>query len=214
MQLQTITQIRPLSTTLSKEAPKVDYEKFKEIIKEDQKADLIEGEIIMQSPASYKHEDLFMKLAVIMRAYVNKKDLGKVLGSRSLVRIDEQSGYEPDILFVSKDRLSIIKNIDIIEGPDVVVEIISKTSRIYDRVDKFLGYQKAGVKEYWLIDIEEGIAEFYENIDGRFVQIDVEEGVFKSRAIKGFWLKLEWLFSDVDEFAVLEEILSKNNEQS
>jgi Uma2 family endonuclease len=198
----------PLTQRVKRNTQDVDYETFKKNIKEWEKADLIEGEIIMQSPASYTHEKMFGFLYWIVKSYIMRKDLGKILGSRTLVKIDEKSGYEPDILFVSNDRLDIIKNMELVEAPDMAVEIISQSSRVHDRVNKFLGYQDAGVKEYWLIDAEQEIAEFYENRDGEFEQIDTKDGIFRSNVIKGFWLKIEWLFSDVDEFEVLEEILT------
>ncbi len=188
----------------------ITYEKFKEIIQEDQKAHLINGRIFMETPASYKQEKLFWKLGFILKGFVDSKDLGIVLGSRTLVRIDKYNAFEPDLLFISKERKNIIKEYEIVGAPDVVVEIISKSSRREDRVEKFLGYEKIGVKEYWLIDSEKEIAEFYALKDGKFEEIEVKDGIFKSTVIKDFWIKVQWLFDDkVKETEIINKILPK-----
>ncbi|HET6568808.1 MAG TPA: Uma2 family endonuclease, partial [Rhodothermales bacterium] len=119
------------------------YEQFKQYLKGEQKGDLIDGTAKIMSPAPYSHERIFGFLYALMRFYVRSKDLGEVLGSRTLVRIDERNGYEPDILFVSKERLHIIKEKELAEAPDVAVEIVSRSSRIDDRVRKFMGYERA-----------------------------------------------------------------------
>jgi len=183
--LQFQTQRRRFRTT---------YEEFKKLIKENQKGDLINGVVKMKSPATFKHEKLFGFLFMLLKGYVAHHQLGEVLGSRTLVRIDEFNGYEPDILFVSKDRTKIIKEMEVDGAPDVVVEIASKTSKLDDEVRKFNGYERLGVKEYWIIDSETGKAKFFRmGDDGLFYEVELDKGIFRSEAIPGFWLKTEWL---------------------
>ena len=187
---------------------KITYEKFKDMVHEDQKAHLINGEIFMETPASFVHEKLFWKLGFVLRGYVSAMGLGVVLGSRTLVKIDEYNAFEPDLLFISKDRLGIIKDYEILGAPDMVVEIISKSSRREDRVEKFLGYERIGVKEYWLIDPEKRVVEFYELKENKFSEMNVEDDIFRSKAVPGFWLKISWIFDEkTSEFDMLNEIL-------
>ena len=190
----------------------ITYEEFKSLIKENQKGDLINGVVKMKSPATFRHERLFQFLTFLMQGYVAAKDLGVVLGSRTLVRIDEFNGYEPDILFVSKDRTKIIKEMEVDGAPDVVVEIASKTSKLDDEVRKFNGYERLGVKEYWIIDSETGKAKFFRmGDDGLFYEVELEKGIFRSEAIPGFWLNLDWLSVEKmpNSFEALMEILQK-----
>ncbi len=188
----------------------IDYKSFKAKIKESQKADLIDGEIKIESPATIQHEELFGFLYYLLRHFVAVKKLGKIFGSGTLVQIDDKNGSEPDILFVSKDRLHILQKFDLNEAPDMVVEIISKSSRTNDRVRKFIGYEKIGVKEYWLIDPERHVADFYRLVDDCFVEVDVESGIFRSEVVAGFWLRLDWLFisSTLNEIEIANEIVA------
>src|SRR3954454_3374256 len=84
-----------------------------------------------------------------------------------------------------------------LEGPaDLVVEIICHESRTLDSVQKFREYEQGGVREYWLIDPERREAEFYRRgRDGRFRLAHVgNDAVFRSRVLKGLWLRIEWLW--------------------
>src|SRR5579883_2063621 len=143
------------------------------------------GEIISMAPASMQHEDLFLFLTHLMRAYVRKHDLGKVLGSRFVMKLNAQRrGREPDIMFVSKERLHLLKKNYLDGAADAVVEIVSPESVGRDRGEKFVEYEAAGVREYWLIDPERRQAEFYRlGEDGRYRFVAVDD-VFRSEVIE------------------------------
>ncbi len=190
---------------------KMSYAEFMAFIQEDQKGDLIDGVAKIMSPATYQHEDLQGFLAFLLRGYVTSVGLGKVLGSRSLVHIDERNGYEPDLLFVARERLGIIHDLEIIEGPDLVVEIVSPSSRTDDYARKFTGYERAGVGEYWIIDPLREEATFYVRREERLEEVHPEGGTFRSEAVPGFYLRPEWIFTEEkpDELALLEEMLKR-----
>jgi Uma2 family endonuclease len=106
-------------------------------------------------------------------------------------------GREPDILFISQEHLDRLKE-TYLEGPaDLVVEIVSPESRLRDRGEKYAEYEMGGVREYWLIDLEERQADFYE-LDGRgrYRRLEPEAGIYRSQVLSGFWLKVEWLWRD------------------
>ncbi len=77
-------------------------------------------------------------------------------------------------------------------------EIASPESRLRDRGEKFAEYEMGGVKEYWLIDPEEGQADFYQlDQRGRYRLMEPDdEGICRSQVLSGFWLKVEWLWRD------------------
>jgi len=68
---------------------------------------------------------------------------------------------QPDLLFVGKDRSSIVKE-EYIEGaPDLVVEVVSPNSEERDRGYKFKLYAEQGVKEYWLADCQKRVLQIF-----------------------------------------------------
>lgn len=172
-------------------------EEYLELCDEDLKAELIGGVLIVSTPASVRHEQVQGFLQAILRAYVEAHGLGVVLGSRTPMRLRGQY-FEPDILFVTQAHLERLGPV-FLEGPaDVVIEIASPESGALDRVVKRRAYGKHGVREYWLIDPERESAEFYIlKAKGHYQQVAVgKEGVYRSRLISGFWLKLDWLWQE------------------
>jgi len=169
---------------------------FRHRVRDGQKADLIEGVITVASPASERHERLFDFLHRLLGDYVELRDLGIVRGSRTMVEVDDLNGYEPDLLFVSRERLGIVGDQSIVEPPDWVVEIVSPATRRQDAYAKRAGYERLRVPEYWLIDPDNQVAVFYRLTAEGYVPGPVEEGVYRSQAVPGFWLRTDWLWAD------------------
>ncbi|MDZ7336892.1 MAG: Uma2 family endonuclease [candidate division KSB1 bacterium] len=187
---------KPLPTRKRVEE-RITFEQFCDLIDEDQKAHLINGVMIMESPASNIHEELFGFLYTTLRLYVLRKKLGIVRGSRTLIRFSEYSGAEPDFLFVSCANLHIVKSQYIDGSPDMIGEIVSSSTRYLDRGKKRKLYAKHGVKEYWLIDPYRQTTEFLYNHQGNWMPLPIDEnGIFRSSAIPGFWLRVDWLFAE------------------
>ena len=79
-----------------------------------------------------------------------------------------------------------------------MAEVVSPESVGRDRGDKYYEYEEAGVPEYWLIDPQRNQIEFYElGQNGQYkLTVAGAEDVYRSKALPGFWVKIEWLLSD------------------
>jgi len=178
---------------------KMSWEEFLAWLDEDIWAEWVDGEVLLMSPASNLHQDLVGFLSALMRIWAEAFNLGVVRTEPFLVKLPEPlPARAPDIIFVAKENLHKLTTNYFDGAPDIVVEIISPDSRVRDRGEKFYEYEQAGVKEYWLIDPDRKQCEFYRRgEDGifRLVPTD-EEGVFRSEVLKGFWLKVEWLWQE------------------
>jgi len=173
------------------------FQEYCSLLNEDQKANLIHGVLYMESPASFSHERLQVFLIQVLGPYVQRKRLGIVLGSHTAIKLSSYDGLEPDLLFVSEARRHIITEQHVEGAPDMVAEIVSPSSRLFDRGEKMSLYAEHGVKEYWLIDPYRQTAEFLRNEKGQWVPLPVDErGVFRSEVIPGFWLRVDWLFAE------------------
>ena len=110
-----------------------DYERAAD---EDTRLELLDGVMIMHSPANVTHERLFWFLGSVLRAYAEARRLGVVLGSRTAMILEEERRFEPDLLFVKNANLARLGDVWL-EGPaDLVVEIISLATREYDLGEK------------------------------------------------------------------------------
>ena len=138
------------------------YEEFLEWCDEDTWAEWVDGEVVMLSPASQRHQDLADFLNAVLRAFVEAHDLGRVISAPFQMKTGpDLPGREPDLLFVAEEHLDRLKGA-YLDGPaDLVVEIASPESRLRDRGEKFAEYEAGSVREYWLIDQERKEADFY-----------------------------------------------------
>ena len=175
-------------------------------------AEWIDGEAAKTMSASDRHQDLESFLSSILRCYVEENDLGVIRTAPLVMKLTkEKRGREPDLLFVSKNRLHRLKKNYLDGAADLVIEIISPESRGRDRGDKFYEYEKEGVKEYWLIDYERRQVEFY-NLDKKgiyqFSKPD-DNNIFHSKVLKNLELKVDWLWQE--KLPNLIEILKEWN---
>jgi Uma2 family endonuclease len=183
------------------------YEEFLSWVNEDTLAEWVDGEVIVTTPASYRHQDIANFLLSILRPYVEGHQLGVVLSAPFQLRLAD-SGREPDLLFLATGHLDRRKE-TYLDGPaDLVVEILSPESAARDRGAKFYEYEAAGIPEYWLIDPERERAEFYQlDVQGRYRSVLLQpEGVYRSEVLKGFSLKIAWLWQPPPVLDTLREL--------
>jgi len=183
------------------------YEEFLAWADEDTLAEWVDGEIVMTSPASRQHQAIGSFLEKVMGIYVEHQDLGMVLRAPFQMRL-AHSGREPDLIFVATANLHRLQATHL-DGPaDLVVEIVSPESVGRDRGDKFYEYETGGVREYWLLDPDRRWAEFYRLGEDPLYQVAFSgrEGVYRSEALSGFWLRVEWLWQPPLILDVLREL--------
>ena len=174
---------------------KMTYEEFLAWADEDTLAEWVNGEAVMTSPASRRHQALAGFLEKVMGTFVDQRQGGIVLSAPFQVKLEH--GREPDLLFVAREHLDRLKDTHL-DGPaDLVVEIVSPESVGRDRGEKFYEYERAGIPEYWLLDPERRWAEFYQLKGGRYhLILGGEEGEYHSAVLPGFWLRVEWLWQE------------------
>jgi Uma2 family endonuclease len=175
------------------EPPKMTYEEFLEWCDEDTLAEWVDGEVVMYTPASRRHQSMADFLAGVIRIFVEQRDLGVVLSAPFQMKLEH--GREPDLLFVAKTNLGRLKE-NYLDGPaDLVVEIVSPESVGRDRGEKFYEYARGGVPEYWLIDPQMEWAEFY-RLEEEYYRLAFsgKEGEYHALVLPDFKLRVEWLW--------------------
>lgn len=174
----------------------VSFEEYLEKSSDTRICEWVDGEIITMPGASFEHQTLSKFLVTILNLFVTQKDLGEIVFSPFAMKLASQRrGREPDILFVGKDKTHLIRKNYLDGAADLAIEIISPESVGRDRGEKFVEYEAAAIKEYWLIDPERRQAEFYRlHADGFYRLADTPEGVFRSEVLPEFFLRVEWLW--------------------
>ena len=144
---------------------------FYEWLQDDVKAEFINGEVIMHSPVKRRHLRASKRLFRLMYDYVETNDLGEVDTEKALVALT-RNDYEPDICFWRKEVADEFDDDMMLHpAPDLVVEILSKSTAKRDRGVKFEDYAAHGVREYWLVDpIRQTVEQF--RLDEEFMAFD------------------------------------------
>jgi len=122
--------------------------------------ELSEGRLVIPEMPTDSHQYTVGELFVEMRAFVRNNVLGKIRIAPLPVKLWQGKIREPDIVFMSAEHTDRIGE-DFWGVPDMVVEVLSKSTMKTDREEKFLEYAQAGVMEYWIVDLEECAIEVY-----------------------------------------------------
>ncbi|MFH0932950.1 MAG: Uma2 family endonuclease [Nitrospirota bacterium] len=128
---------------------------------DDERYELIEGELLMTPSPIPKHQRISREIEFELMKFAKENDLGEIFDAPCDVYLDNENVVQPDILFISKERLDIIGEKNIQGAPDLVIEIISESTAYRDLVQKKKLYAKFGAKEYWIVIPREELIEVY-----------------------------------------------------
>ena len=146
--------------------------------------EVIENTLYMSPRPTIKHQRIIKRLLMAMENYVQEKKLGEMFQEVD-VFLDEKNAFQPDLLFSSKENFHLMKNDENIEGaPDLIVEVLSPSSRSHDLVKKKAVYERTGVKEYWAIDPETKEATGFAFSSKGYESLPKEKGKIKSLLLK------------------------------
>jgi Uma2 family endonuclease len=113
---------------------------------------LITNQLIMSPARTYQHQHLVTEIIRQLSNYVIENNLGEVVTAPVDVYFDKENVFQPDILFIAKDRLEIVKDGRVKGSPDLIIEILSPGTESYDKRTKKEVYEQHGVQEYWMVD--------------------------------------------------------------
>ncbi|MCB0583994.1 MAG: Uma2 family endonuclease [Phaeodactylibacter sp.] len=184
-------------------------EQFYETVREDQKAEFINGEIIVHSPVKKRHDTVSGNLFILLRTFVVKNQLGHVGHEKLMVSLT-RNDYEPDICFFNKEKAAVFEEDQtIFPTPDLIVEVLSPGTRERDYGIKLEDYEAHGTREYWIIDpkartLEQRILDGDKYVLKAAISID---DTLKSVAIEGFSIPLRAIFEEEANLQALSGIL-------
>ena len=175
-----------------------DYEQWAD---EDTHAEWVNGEVTVFMPPLIIHQHIAGFLYSFISLFAKFRNAGQVLIAPCEVRmIPDRSYREPDIFFVSRDRLHLLSKRRMEAAPDLIVELVSQESVRRDYHEKFAEYAQYGVREYWIIDPRAGQerATFYQRSpDGGYRDGPPDgEGRYHSAVLDGLWLRPAWLWQE------------------
>jgi len=175
---------------------KMTYDQYCLLPEDGYQYEVFDGELVMTPAPIPKHQRIVLRLARILDEFVEKNRLGQVYVSPIDIVFDRYTILQPDIIFIKESRLHIVGEEAIEGAPDLVVEVLSRSTLLKDRVRKLQTYSEFGVLEYWIVDPIKQVIELYERA-GEELQFSKEfssRDTLESPLLSGFQLPVARIF--------------------
>lgn len=172
-------------------------EEFEEWCDDKTFAEWIDGEVIIMSPVSDRHNLLSVFLTKLLGMFVEVKPIGELFTEPFHFRLPgKRRRRSPDLFVVATERLPK-EPFNVFNGaPDFIIEIVSPKSVDRDWNEKFAEYEAAGVREYWILDPLTIQFAPFALVEGKFQRIEEREGKISSVVLPGFYVRPQWFWQE------------------
>lgn len=171
---------------------------------EQERAELIDGTLVMMAPPSRIHQKISAELGRQLGNYLEGKKC-EVYAAPFAVRLFEKAGDRPeDVDTLVEPDLSVICDPGKLDdmgckgAPDLIIEILSPSTQRHDRLTKYNLYQRAGVREYWIVDPAARSIQSFVLEDGHYTAAGFGSpgDVLKVNVLEGCFIELSKVFPD------------------
>ena len=179
---------------------KFTYDDFVNFPADGKRHEIIDGEHYVTPSPNLKHQAVSGNLFALLWTHLKQHPLGSVFAAPFDVVFSDLDVVEPDLLYVSRERLEVLTRQHVRGAPDLVVEILSPGTRRTDEITKRKLYERFGVQEYWVVDPDLDAIKIYRR-DGTNAFARVEElsaeagGVLTTPLLPGWSAPLSEIFS-------------------
>ena len=172
---------------------------------ENERIEIINGEAVMMAPPSRAHQEISGALFAQLYNFLEGKKC-RVYAAPFAVRLFERDGEAPeDVDTMVEPDISVVCDSNKLDNhgckgaPDLVIEILSPSTRRHDRLVKLRLYQRAGVREYWIVDPENKAVQVFLQDGGGSLKIHEDYGwedVAKVNVLNGCFVELSKVFPE------------------
>jgi Uma2 family endonuclease len=149
------------------------YDDFLLFPDDGRRHELIDGEHYVTPSPNTRHQRLVVRLTAALTTYLTTwPSRGEVFVAPFDVVFSHFDIVEPDVLFIAADQQEIVTEKHVRGAPALVVEILSPGTRRVDEKIKYRLFERAGVREYWLVDPELDLVKIFRRAaDGTFPRV-------------------------------------------
>ncbi|HWM92517.1 MAG TPA: Uma2 family endonuclease [Thermoanaerobaculia bacterium] len=150
------------------------YEDYLRLPDDGRRYEVIRGVLYVAPSPNYDHQFTIAKLTLRIGIFVEERGLGIVLMAPFdiLLPAGIATPVQPDLLFFRKENRPQRGDKNFRGVPDLMVEVLSPSTRLYDRRIKLNAYRDAGVPEFWLVDPLTRTVVVYGWKEGQFIELD------------------------------------------
>lgn len=174
----------------------ITFTEWLEICGPDEHFELEDGVLVEKPMVQWEHETAERWLDRVLGSYVDGRELGVVACSRSPIHINNFRGRLPDLFFVRRSRMEIVRQKATCGAPDFVAEIISPNDRPSHLAALETDYRNLGVPEIWFIDLPRQRLRILRQQNGDYDETVLTEGEVGLESVPGFAVRVEWLLRE------------------
>lgn len=161
---------------------------------EHARLEIIDGELFVAATPTPFHQRVIINVVYAFEPIVRSRRLGVIYTAPLTVRLAPGTAIEPDILYIDWSRRQIVGPKVVDGAPDLVMEMLSPETRNRDLTEKKDRYRRAGVREYWIIDLTTRAVTIFSLVDAQYVEVPVIDEVARSIVVPEFSITLDELF--------------------
>ena len=175
---------------------KLTYEDYETFPDDSNRYEIIDGEVYASPPPITAHQWASAELTWLLGAHIRQHRLGRLFYAPFAVMLSPHDVFEPDVIFISEDRMPLLDDKGMRGSPDLCIEIASPSTRIYDRTVKFERFARFGVDEYWIVDPDTKTVAVFGLENGVYVPIAVAQAddLVLSRVLPELELRADAVF--------------------
>jgi len=132
---------------------KLTYEDYLLFPDDGLRHEILDGEHFVTNAPSRWHQKAVANLIYLFMDFLRRNPLGEIYAAPFEVLFSLHNVALPDLIFVSNERAGILTDKNVQGTPDLIIEILSPSTRRADEVVKHGIYERFGVREYWIVDV-------------------------------------------------------------
>jgi len=177
---------------------KLTYEDYLLFPDDGLRHEILDGEHYVTNAPSRWHQKAVTNLVYFFMDLLRREPaLGEVYTGPFEVLFSKHNVALPDLVFVSRERIGILTEKNIEGAPDLIIEVLSRSTRQRDETIKSDIYESFGVREYWLVDPKLQTVRVFRETGGRFA-LSAElsgEDVLTTPLLPGLAIPVRQIFS-------------------
>ncbi len=141
---------------------KLTYEDLLRMPEDNLRHEILDGVHHVTASPTPRHQRVLHRATLRIGNYVEAQQRGEVFGSSVDTLLAMHDVVVPDLQFISEERRAIVGEKNIQGPPDLVLEVLSPSTRRIDRGKKLERYERLGILEYWILDPDRDEAWVYQ----------------------------------------------------
>ena len=129
--------------------------------------EVVDGQLLVSPSPEFRHQEAVLALATTLREYVRTHDIGIVSIAPADIELDERTLVQPDVFVFEAPGGRAPRHWREVRTLLLAIEVLSPSTARSDRQIKRLRYQRQGIPEYWIVDLDSRLVERWRPQDQR-----------------------------------------------